>query len=127
MLRKCLLLFVLFLSWNNELRSEIVFDEKPRSNSIFDLMYQPIPLEITLMFDVQEVIDNRKSDKKHPAILSFTDKKGIPQKWKINVNARGVFRRYNCPEMPPLKLNFKKFIICINGISSNLYIPIFYS
>ena len=119
MLRKCLLLFGLFLiiSWNNELRSENVFDGKARNKSIFDVMYQPIPLEITLMFDVQGVIDNRKTDKKYPGILTFTDKNGIPHKWKINVNARGVFRRYNCPEMPPLKLNFKKSELKEKGLS----------
>ena len=119
MLRKCLFSFCLFLTFSciNELRSEIVFDEDARKKSIFDLMYQPIPLEITLMFNVNKVVDNRKSDEKHPGILTFIDKNGIPQKWNIKVNARGIFRRYNCPEMPPLKLNFKKSELAENGLS----------
>ncbi len=119
MFQKCLFSFVLFLilSCNTELRSEIAFDEKIKKISIFDLMYQPNALEITLMFNVQEVVENRKSDKKHAAILSFTDKRGIPHKWNIKVKSRGVFRRYNCPEMPPLKINFKKSDLKKEGFS----------
>lgn len=108
---------ILIFSWNTELRSEIVFDNKSEKKSIFDVMVQPNALTITLIFDVQEVINDRKSDKKHPAILIFSDRKGVSHNWKINVSARGVFRRYNCPEMPPIKFNFKKSDLKEKGFS----------
>jgi hypothetical protein len=119
MLQKCLFSVGLFLifSWNAELRSEIGFDMKPKENSIFDIMTQPNELNINLIFDVQKLIDNRKIDKKYPAVLTFLDKKGVLQSWKIEVAARGVFRRYNCPEMPPIKLNFKKSDLKEKGLS----------
>jgi hypothetical protein len=119
MIRKCLLSFVVFsvFSFNTKLIAAIVFDEKPKRESIFDVMSQRDELAITLIFDVQEIIDHRKNDKKYPAILTFYDKRGVLQNWKIEVEARGVFRRYNCPEMPPLKLNFKKSDLKKRGLS----------
>lgn len=119
MLRKCLLSFGIFLifSCNAELRSEIGFDLKPKKKSIFDIMTHPNELNITLIFDVQEVIDNRKIDKRYPAALNFIDKRGVSNNWEIEVAPRGVFRRYNCPEMPPLKLNFKKSDLKEKGLS----------
>ncbi len=120
MLRKYLFSFVTLLIFSSitELKAKFVFDEKPgKKESIFDLMSQPDELAITLIFNVQEIIDDRKSEKKHPAVLTFLDKNGVLQNWKINVNARGVFRRYNCPEMPPIKLNFKKSDLKERGLS----------
>ncbi len=119
MLRKCLLLFglIFIFSWNSELRSEVVFDKKPKKRSIFDVMSQSSALNITLVFNVQEIIDNRKIEKKYPAVLSFLDKRGELHNWDIDVEARGVFRRYNCPEMPPIKLNFKKSDLKEKGLS----------
>ncbi|MFK7774441.1 MAG: hypothetical protein AB8F94_20025 [Saprospiraceae bacterium] len=120
MLQKCLLFFIglLVFSSNIELRAEIVFDKKTgKKESIFDVMSQPNELAITLIFDVQEIIDDRKSEKKHPAVLTFIDKEGVLQNWNIDVEARGVFRRYNCPEMPPIKMNFKKSDLKEKGLS----------
>jgi len=109
MLRKCLLSFglVLIFSCVAELKSAVVFEEKPkRKKSIFDVMSQPNELIISLIFDVQKIIDNRKEDKKHPAVLSFLDKNGVLQNWNIDV-----------PEMPPIKLNFKKSDLKARGLS----------
>ena len=119
MIRKCLFSVVIFLifSSNNELRSEITFDKKAKKESIFDIMVQPNVLNINLIFNVQTLIDDRKSDKKHPALLTFKDRYGILNKWKIKVSTRGVFRRYNCPLMPPIKLNFKKGDLKKEGLS----------
>lgn len=120
MLRKFLLSFVglIIFSCNLQLRAEIVFDKRvKKKESIFDVMSQSNTLTITLIFNVQEIIDNRKSEKKQPGILTFLDKRGVLQNWKIDVEARGVFRRYNCPEMPPIKLNFKKSDLKEKGLS----------
>lgn len=110
---------ILFVfSSNVELKAEIVFDKNMgKKESIFDIMCQSNDLAITLIFNVQEIIDDRKSDKKYPTILTFIDKRGVLQNWKIDVEARGVFRRYNCPEMPPIKLNFKKSDLKEKGLS----------
>ncbi|MFK8008525.1 MAG: hypothetical protein AB8H03_19355 [Saprospiraceae bacterium] len=120
MLRKHLLLHIILLifSSNIELKAELIFDKRVgKKESIFDVMTQPNELTITLIFNVQEIIDNRKSDKKHPGLLTFLDSEGNLQNWKVDVKARGVFRRYNCPEMPPIKLNFKKSDLKEKGLS----------
>ena len=112
------LILISIFSFSNELKSEIEFkNSKKKKESIFDVMTQSNILEVTLIFNVQELIDDRKTDKKHPGRLTFKDKTGIFQNWKIDVEPRGVFRRYNCPEMPPIKLNFKKSDLKKKGLS----------
>ena len=76
--------------------------------SIFDLMYQEEALEMTLEVDLDELERIRRKDEEIPADLSFTDVDGVEQWWKLKVKVRGKFRRTNCIEIPPLKLNFKK-------------------
>lgn len=119
MIRKYLLLLGVFLVFVNfsKLEAKILDIDKPKKKSIFDVMTQPDALTITLIFDVQKVIDDRKSDKEHPAVLNFIDKYGQLNSWDIKVETRGVFRRYNCPEMPPIKLNFKKSDLKKRGLS----------
>jgi len=94
------------------------FDEKVRKRpSIFDIMYQKKILKVNLAFNVEEVISDRKNDDEHEALMTFKDKNGQFQNWVIKVNVRGVYRRFNCPEMPPLKLNFKKSELKNAGLS----------
>jgi len=76
--------------------------------SIFDLMYQEEALDMTLEVDLDKLEDIRRKDEEISADLSFTDVDGVEQWWKIKVKVRGKFRRVNCMEIPPLKLNFKK-------------------
>ncbi len=100
------------------LNGEIAFEHKEkRKPSIFDVMYQRKILKVNLAFNVEEVINNRKSDEEHAALFSFKDRKGNLQNWNIKVKVRGVYRRYNCSEMPPLKLNFKKSELKDAGLS----------
>lgn len=76
--------------------------------SIFDLMQHKEVLDVTLEADFNFLKNNRRDENSHPARLTFKDEKGEKQVWDIKVNIRGAFRRMFCPEMPPLKLNFKK-------------------
>lgn len=85
--------------------------------SIFDEMYRRRALDINLVFNVEEVINNRKNDDEHPATLVFKNRRGSIQFWEVKVKIRGVFRRHNCSEMPPLKLNFKKSELKRRGFS----------
>ncbi|HFB99186.1 MAG TPA: hypothetical protein ENJ53_00135, partial [Phaeodactylibacter sp.] len=117
-------MMILIFSFGGELRGEAFFSKKKtkkeeyrKTKSIFDVMCQRKALTINLVFDVDAVVNNRKSKKKHPADLFFVDKKGNKHKWKIKINVRGGFRRTNCSEMPPLKLNFKKSDLKKAGLS----------
>jgi len=85
--------------------------------SIFDVMYRDRILKVNLYFDVEKVINDRKSDEEVEGAIIFKDKKGRPKAWTVGVKARGVYRRYQCEEMPPLKLNFKKSELKEAGLS----------
>ena len=85
--------------------------------SIFDLMYQEEALEMMLEVDLDELEAIRRKDEEIAADLSFTDVDGVEQWWKIKVRVRGKFRRINCTEIPPLKLNFKKSALKEAGLA----------
>ena len=83
-------------------------DPGDKVRSIFDELSYQEKVEITLELDMDRVFGNRRSTEEHPAIISFAGENGLLQEWNIKVNIRGKFRRTNCDNLPPLKLNFKK-------------------
>lgn len=82
--------------------------EEEITNSIFDIINYQEMLEVDLELDMEEVFANRKNRKKHKAVLSFADEKGVNQVWNIKVALRGKFRRSKCDNLAPLKLHFAK-------------------
>ena len=112
-----ILVSVLFFSGVLPLKGADLPKKEKEQESIFDLMYSEEPLKINLIFSVQKLIDNPKSDSLYKTLLTFQDKNGEEQVWNLGVKARGVYRRYNCPAMPPLKLNFKKKDLKAAGLS----------
>lgn len=117
MVRSFLIFGFVFL-FVNPISAEVFFEKKEKKKpSIFDMMSHKKMLKINLAFSVDEVINNRRNDDEHEALLSFSDKKGNLKNWNIKIKVRGVYRRFNCPEMPPLKLNFKKSDLKEAGLS----------
>jgi len=76
--------------------------------SIFDLMHYRDVLQVELETDVENLKNNRRFEGYQAASLSFKDANDQKRHWDLKVRIRGNFRRLNCSEMPPLKLNFKK-------------------
>ncbi len=76
--------------------------------SIFDVLNYQEVMEITLEFEVDKMLSNRRSEDEFAGTMTFEDQTGEKQTWKTKINMRGRFRRTRCTEMPPLKLNFKK-------------------
>ena len=65
-------------------------------------------VKLDLVFDMNTAIENRRLDSSFDGSLSFLDQQGQQQEWSVNISLRGKFRRVNCQEMPPLKIDFSK-------------------
>ncbi len=94
-------------------------NETNAPESIFDQMNYQQVLDMTLEVDVKSLTENRRSKEDYTATMSFVDATGTTQEWDTEVNIRGKYRRMNCAEMPPLKLNFKKGDLAAVGLSSS--------
>jgi hypothetical protein len=90
---------------------------KNEQQSIFDLMHYREVLDVTLEADFSYLKNNRRDDSNHNAQIRFKDEKGRKQNWNIKVKLRGAYRLIHCPEMPPLKLNFKKSDLKTAGLA----------
>ncbi|MEK7256352.1 MAG: hypothetical protein AAB316_16480 [Bacteroidota bacterium] len=75
--------------------------------SVFDVLNQEEMMEITLVAELDSLIQVRNSDKFRPATFSYENKDGVRHTWQIKVRPRGKFRRQIC-DFPPLKLKFSK-------------------
>lgn len=80
-------------------------DEAP--TTLFEHMDEPEILKVTLQLDIENLLENKKTNDFFPATFSFVNSKGQLSNWDIEVRARGRFRRMSC-EFPPLKLKFPK-------------------
>ena len=78
------------------------------SLSIFDEISYTETVDLTLEVDMAALTGDMRNTAKHKAKLSFVDKNGQQQTWDTKINLRGKFRRMNCSEVPPLKINFNK-------------------
>jgi len=87
------------------------------NESIFDVMYRKGILNVNIYFNVDELIENRASEEEQTGAIIFKDKKGKPRAWTIGIKPRGVYRRFQCEEMPPIKINFKKSELKKSGLS----------
>lgn len=106
---RSLVLLIVFTLCTLSIRAEVA--QKPVSTepqSIFGLVnYQEIQ-EVTLEFDLDSLLRDRRNKKSFKGEFTFRDKSGNLQVWKTKVKMRGRYRRVRCVEMPPLKLSFKK-------------------
>ena len=107
------LIWILLMIVNNKLQAD-----QGSMLSIFDKMNYTETIDITLEMDMKALTADMRSTDKHKAILSFIDQNGVDQVWNAKVNIRGKFRRMNCDEMPPLKLNFSKADLKAAGLNT---------
>ncbi len=75
--------------------------------TIFDALYRPDILELSIETDLSELIDDRKSDEYQHAIFAFENAAGELEQHDMKLKPRGKFRRNMC-DFPPIKLNFSK-------------------
>ena len=85
--------------------------------SIFDVMNHTEVLDMTIETNLTFLKENRRTNEYQPAKIQFRDKDKIEQNWNLKVRLRGNFRRLNCTDIPPLKLNFKKSELEKAGLS----------
>jgi len=85
--------------------------------SIFEVMSHAEVLDLTIETNWRSFVDNRRGKEDYPAKLHFKDQYGQPSNWLLKVRLSGNFRRMQCSEIPPLKLNFKKKDLAAAGLS----------
>lgn len=85
--------------------------------SIFDFMSHTEVLDLTIETNWRAFDDNRRSGTEYPTTIHFKDQYGHPSNWLLKVRLRGNFRRMQCSEIPPLKLNFKKKDLAAAGLA----------
>jgi len=87
------------------------------NSSIFDLMSHTEVLDLTIETNWRAFDGNRRSSTEYPATIHFKDQYGQPSNWLLKVRLRGNFRRMECADIPPLKLNFKKKALVAAGLA----------
>lgn len=76
--------------------------------SIFDILSHQEVMNVEIKTNMEVLRSIRKSKDDVNATISFVDQQGQLQEWNAKLEARGHFRRMNCEDIPPLKVNFKK-------------------
>lgn len=64
-------------------------------------------LEMTIVAELDSLLQKRKNVDYQPADFSFMDENGVLQNFQASIKPRGKFRRMTC-DFPPLKLKFSK-------------------
>ncbi len=75
--------------------------------SLFMMMSQQPIVELTLVTELDTLLQKRKVVDYQPADFSYVDEKGVLHSFQAKVRPRGKFRRMTC-DFPPLKLKFSK-------------------
>ncbi|MFK7982893.1 MAG: hypothetical protein AB8G86_23130 [Saprospiraceae bacterium] len=86
--------------------------------SIFEVMSHTEVLDLTIETNWRAFDDNRRSKTDYPAKIHFKDQFGNSSNWLLKVRLRGNFRRMQCADIPPLKLNFKKKALAAAGLAA---------
>ncbi|MEO1257269.1 MAG: hypothetical protein AAFZ15_00670 [Bacteroidota bacterium] len=94
------------------------FYEPHTGQSIFDLLHHQEVVEMTLVGELDSLINSRRTKKYFKASLSYTDEIGVERNYEIKVKPRGKFRRRVC-DFPPLKLKFSKDQLEAAGLSKH--------
>lgn len=98
---------------------QLCFAASLLANSFFGMLQQLAPsegeaLSVTLEVPMDSLF--AKSPNSQTANLFFNDATGLAQRWPLDVEVRGKFRRRTCT-LPPLKLNFDKKMLEANGLA----------
>jgi hypothetical protein len=85
--------------------------------TIFKTLNQSDILKITIVTDLDNLLENKKKDDYQDAKLTFVSKDKT-EEHSIQLKPRGKFRRRTC-EFPPLKIKFNKSELAENGLSTS--------
>lgn len=75
--------------------------------SLFSVLNQQELVEMTLVTDIDSLLQKRKAEEYRNADFSYEDENGVVHSFQAKVKPRGKFRRMTC-DFPPLKLKFSK-------------------
>lgn len=75
--------------------------------SLFSLLNQQKVVELTLITEIDSLLQKRKAEAYQDAEFSYADEQGGQHSFQAKVKVRGKFRRMTC-DFPPLKLKFSK-------------------
>jgi len=90
---------------------------KPHSDqSLLTLMNHQSVVELTIVTELDSLLQKRKKVEYQPADFSYIDEKGVSHNFFAKVKPRGKFRRMTC-DFPPLKLKFDKKALEAAGMS----------
>jgi hypothetical protein len=75
--------------------------------SLFSILSQQEVVELTLITEIDSLLQKRKADEYQNAEFKYEDQNGGQHSFQAKVKPRGKFRRMTC-DFPPLKLKFSK-------------------
>ncbi len=85
--------------------------------SIFDLMSHTEVLDLTIETNWRAFDANRRKGIEYPGTIHFKDEHGQSNDFLLKLSLRGNFRRIECSNIPPLKLDFKKKALKAAGLA----------
>lgn len=85
------------------------------TKSIFDLLSQEDVLHINIKTDITKFLDNKNTHETQKALIEIKGDLVHPDKWIVDISARGKHRRKTC-DFPPVKLKFKKSVLKNNHL-----------
>lgn len=89
-----------------------------RTPSVFDSFYSEDELSVTLVTDLDALINDRRREDFQSATITYEDTDGETVEWTVEVKPRGKFRRRIC-DFPPVKLKFDKEQLKTAGLSGH--------
>ncbi|MBK9015469.1 MAG: hypothetical protein IPM82_16175 [Saprospiraceae bacterium] len=99
------------------LMEEDLSNYQPHSDqSLLTVMNQQDVVELTIVTQLDSLLQKRKRVDYQPADFSFLDENGVMHNFQAKVKPRGKFRRMTC-DFPPLKLKFAKTELEAAGLS----------
>ncbi len=89
------------------LEDDLIGYQPHSDQSLFMVMNNQEMLELTIVTELDSLLQRRKNVEYQPADFSYLDQRGVLHNFKATVKPRGKFRRMTC-DFPPLKLKFSK-------------------
>jgi len=89
--------------------------EKVCKNSIFDQLSGRDVVEVTLRMNLEELMENRRTEEYQKASISYLSRDGRNMRREIKVQVRGKFRRRVC-QFPPIMLKFSEDDLEADGL-----------
>ena len=89
--------------------------DKDSAISIFDAISYDNIVDIKIISDFENLKNNRRFNDDQEASMIFEDKNGTQHNYTVDLSLRGRYRRVFSQGIPPLKIEFKKKDLEVNG------------